>query len=508
MSLDLALSVARSGLRLLDRQMARTADDIANAGTDGHTRKIQDGRAVTAAGTGIGVRSQLATRDVDLALQAAEMRAGGDVAGGSLRVRLLQQVEAAHGRPEDGDSIGGLLSALRASLASLREAPEDAIRRSAVVSAAQDLAARFNGVAGAIGAARQQAHDALVEEARTANAALAEVASLTRDIRQEIAAGRSAAALEDKRDLALARLSESLDIGVIRGQGGDITVVARGGLVLPLDGSAAFQVAPATVGAGAFHGPGGTLPGIMLGGQDVTQRVLGGRMAAAAELRDVTLPRMAAELDLSAAHTAARFEAQGLRLFTDDAGAVPDVTQPYTAGGALGFAAAIKVNPAVAADPRLVRDGTHAVVATPGGPTAFTPNPPAGPAGFAMLLDRLLDFTFGAEVAAGSPQPAVQTGGLGPDGTLVSTLSGQLTLEAYGGALVGTQAAARGAAEEARDRAASLGELLGARMQQRSGVDVDREVAAMVELQNAYTVNARVVSTVQAMWDALFGAVR
>jgi flagellar hook-associated protein 1 FlgK len=54
----------------------------------------------------------------------------------------------------------------------------------------------------------------------------------------------------------------------------------------------------------------------------------------------------------------------------------------------------------------------------------------------------------------------------------------------------------------------ALAELLAARSQARSGVDVDREVAAMVELQNAYTVNARVVATVQAMWDALFGAVR
>jgi flagellar hook-associated protein 1 FlgK len=508
MSLDLALPVARSGLRLLDRQMARTADDIANAGTDGHTRKILDGRSVTADGTGIGVRSQVAVRDVDLALQAAGMRAGGDIAAGDLRVALLRQVETAHGRPEDGDSIGGLLSALRASLAMLREAPEDAIRRGAVVAAAQDLVARFNGVAGAVATARQQAHDALAEEAQAANAALAEIGSLTRDIRREVAAGRSSAALEDKRDAALSRLAQSLDIGVIHGQGGDITVVARGGLVLPLDGSAVFQVAPATVGAGAYHGGAGTLPGLMLGGQDVTRRVVGGRMAAAAELRDVALPRMAAELDLSAAHAAARFEAQGLRLFTDDAGTVPDVTLPYATGGALGFAAAIEVNPAVVANPALVRDGTHAVVAVPGGPTAFTPNPAPGPAGFATLLDRLLDFTFGAEVATGSAQPAIPTGGLGPDGTLVSTLSGLLTIESYGGALVGAQAASRGAAEEARDRAAALGELLGGRMQQRSGVDVDKEVAAMVELQNAYTVNARVVSTVQAMWDALFGAVR
>ncbi|WP_372617923.1 flagellar hook-associated protein FlgK [Falsiroseomonas sp.] len=509
MSLDLALSVARSGLRLLDRQMARTADDIANAGTEGHTRKIVQGTALSANGVGIGVRSLPAARDVDLALQAAEMRARGDAAAGALRTRLLSEVEVAHGRPEDGDSLGGLLADLRASLVTLREAPEDPIRRSGVVIAAEDFAARTNSVAAAIGSTRQAAHDALVAEAQTANAALAEIGKLTRDITREIAAGRTAADLEDRRDLAIGRLAESIDLSVIRGNTGEVTLVARGGLVLPLDGGTTFSIAPATVGAGAYHGGAGTLPGVMLGNEDVTRRLLGGRMAAAAELRDVTLPGMAAELDLAAAHTATRFEAQGLRLFTDGAGAVPDVTLPYAAaGGALGFAAAIQVNQAVATDPALVRNGTHAVVAVPGGPTAFTPNPAAGPAGFATLLDRVLDFTFGAEVAPGAAQPAIPTGGLGPDGTLVSALSGLSTLEAFGGALVAAQAGARSEAEAAQGRAGALRELLGARMQVRSGVDVDREVAAMVELQNAYTINARVISTLQAMWDSLFGAVR
>ena len=74
--------------------------------------------------------------------------------------------------------------------------------------------------------------------------------------------------------------------------------------------------------------------------------------------------------------------------------------------------------------------------------------------------------------------------------------------------LVAAQAGTRAAAEQGHGRAVALAELLAARSQARSGVDVDREVAAMVELQNAYTVNARVVATVHAMWDALFGAVR
>lgn len=507
MSMDLALSVARSGLRLLDRQMARTSDDIANAGTEGHTRKTLAGRALSSGGIGIGVRSSVPVRDVDLALQAAAARAGGDAAAGELRMRLLATVDAAHGRTGEGDSLGGRLSALRAAFATLREAPEDAIRRGAVVQAAQDLVTRFNTVATGIGAARQQAHDALGTEAAAANAALADIGAFSRSIRNELSAGRAAADLEDKRDLAIARLAQSIDIGVIRGGMGEVTVVARGGIILPQDG-AAFSVAPAAVAPGAFHGAAGALPGLMLNGQDVTRLVAGGRLAAAAELRDLALPRMQAELDLAAAHVAARLDAQGLRLFTDDAGAVPDVTLPYAGSAMIGFSGAIRVNAAVIANSNLVRDGTHPVVAAPAGPDAFTPNPAGGPVGFGILLDRLLGFAFGREVAAGRPQPPIPAGGLGPDGTLVSTLSGLSTLEAHAGALVAAQSAACTAAEEGRGRAVALGELLGARLQQRSGVDVDREIAAMVELQNAYTVNARVIASVQAMWDALLGAVR
>jgi flagellar hook-associated protein 1 FlgK len=508
MSLDLALTVARSGLRLLDRQMARTADDIANAGTAGHTRKSLGGNAVNANGTGIGVRSQVPTREVELAMIAAADRARGDAAAGDLRLRLLSGVEAAHGRPEDGDSLGGLMSRLHADLIALREAPADATRRSTVVEAADNLAARFNGVAGAVADARQEAHDQLRREAGAANGALAEIATLTAEIRRETIAGRGAAALEDKRDLAIARLSESLEVRAIHRGNGDITLVARGGVVLPTDGSAAFSVAPANVGTGAYHGGAGTLPGLLLMGQDVTRQVAGGRLAAAAELRDATLPRMQAELDLAAANLAYRFEQQGLRLFTDAAGNVPDVTLPYAGGPMLGFSAAIQVNAAVAADPALLRDGTHAVTAAPAGPTAFVPNPANGPAGFAVLIDRLLDHAFGPTVAPGVAQPAIVAAGLGPDGTLVSSLSGLNTLEGHAAALVSEHGAARARAEEAQQRAGAFRDMMGERIAERSGVDVDKEVAAMVQLQTAYGVNARVVSTVQAMWDALFGAVR
>jgi len=61
------------------------------------------------------------------------------------------------------------------------------------------------------------------------------------------------------------------------------------------------------------------------------------------------------------------------------------------------------------------------------------------------------------------------------------------------------------AAKEAGEAARSLAEQ---KLADRVGISVDREMALLVELQNAYVANARVMTTVQAMWDSLFSAVR
>jgi flagellar hook-associated protein 1 FlgK len=68
-----------------------------------------------------------------------------------------------------------------------------------------------------------------------------------------------------------------------------------------------------------YYGPpAGTLPGVRLNGVDVTASLAGsGRIGAALELRDKTLPLIQSELDLTAATLAHRLDEQGLRLFTD-----------------------------------------------------------------------------------------------------------------------------------------------------------------------------------------------
>lgn len=509
MSLEAALITARSGLLYTQRALAAAANDVANADTAGHTKKTVAARAVQVDGQGIGVRSLAPTRDVDEALVTELDSRRAAAAGAEVRARLLEIIAAAHGSTEAGDGLGDLTAALRTGFEDLRANPSEAGRQSAVVLEASALATRLNEISAAIGDARQQAQDGIVTEVGRINDALNTIATLTRQIRDQVALTGNAAALEDQRDQAIATLSESLEVKALKREDGGLVLVARNGLVLPLDEKAdAFTTADAILGPTAYHGTGGTIPGIMLGGQDVTAALAGGRLAEFVALRDQTLPRYQAGADLAAAHLAARFDAVGLTLFTDATGAVPDTTQPYAGSAMVGFAGTIRVNAAVAGTPSLLRDGTHAVAGSPTGPTAFMPNPSGGPASFTTLLDRVLDRTFGAEAQAGITWGTIPTGGLGPDGTLSSPFGAPATLEGYTGLLTASQTADAASARSAVTSANGIVDGLAARFRQRSGVDVDAEMSAMVTLQNAYAANARVMSTVQAMWDSLLGAVR
>lgn len=507
MSLDLALSIARSGLSHINRQLAQSAANVANAATPGYTRKEIQAAANVAGGLSSGVRSQEATRAVDTALVTQMNAARAATGAAEVRTRLLEGVEVAHGAA--GQSIGDLTAALGDAFVALRASPSDTLLQSRAVNAADGLAARYNTVSDAILSARQGAQDGMAADVDKLNGTLRQVSALTDQILPMRAQGRSTAELEDQRDAAIATISSIMEVRAVAQPDGGVTLISAGGLNLPLRSTTGpFSIDPATVGVEAFHGPGGSLPGVMLGSTDITDQLGRGTLAAYADLRDRELPLAQAELDVSAAHLAARFDAQGLTLFSGPAGTVPDPSTPYPTGGWIGLAGTIGVNATVRANPAQLRDGSRAVAEGDGGASAFTPNPVGGPADFTALLDRVLNRTFGPEVAPGNAQPGFATTGLGPDGSLSSRFRAARTLGDQAAQIVSSQTSLRAAA--AADGKAS-GDLLGSletRFAARSGVDMDKELASMVTLQTAYSANARILSVVQSMYDNLLQAVR
>jgi flagellar hook-associated protein 1 FlgK len=125
-----------------------------------------------------------------------------------------------------------------------------------------------------------------------------------------------------------------------------------------------------------------------------------------------------------------------------------------------------------------------------------------------LLIDRILEYSFGDKKSNGVSWGGFATTGLGPDGSLSSPFGAPRAIEEFAALLTSFQTADSTAAGAAVASAKTLSDGLEARFTRQSRVDVDSEMASLVQLQNAYAANARVMSTAQTMWDTLFGSVR
>ena len=269
-------------------------------------------------------------------------------------------------------------------------------------------------------------------------------------------------------------MSGILDLHYDKQANGAITILGRNGFSFPLDGR--FSTDPSVLSPASSYAPGSTAvpPILMLSSnpaippEDVTRQLSGGQLGELIQLRDLTLPSYTANLDTLSAKIANRFAAQGLQLFTD--GGTTAILSAYP-----GLSGQLQVNSAVLANPSLIRDGTA--------PSTFPINPPGGPSGFSDLIGRVLTSTFPG--SPGSP-------GLAADAQSFvaqqSTAAAQATAE-----LAGAQ---------------SYQTTVATRLSDGSGVNVDHEMALMIQLQNSYQANARVVQTTQVLFAALLDATR
>lgn len=510
MSLQSSLSIAISGLTNVNRQLAVVSQNITNADTPGYTRKFREQQAATYAGIEMGVRTGVQVRLMDEGLRADLARRGAVLANLSARESLLRTIEAAHGASAQADSLGNLVGALQDSFIALQSNPASPAQQSAVVSAAEVLARRINDVAKTVNTARQSAQDGIVDGVDRLNEALAAISSLTTEIRMARAIDRDCADLEDLRDAQMAVASGLIDARFVKQADGNVIGFTTTGLSLPLDGKAEFAAAGAMIGPQSHVG--GGIPPVTLNGVDVTALLRGGEIGGLISLRDTTLPAYQAQLDEFAQKLAWRFEQQGLRLFVQPGAADPvpdpDGTLPAPQTPYVGFAQSIAVNPAIVAAPHLVRDGTHALSTVAGDLIDFTPNPAGGPQAYTGLLDRIVDHVFGTEAAPGVAHTPFVILAQGPAGTIALSDQAHVSLGAFAANLTASQTADRATLTAHIAQEGAVRDLLGQRLADMSGVNVDREMAMMITLQTSYTANARLIAAVQAMWDALLASVR
>ena len=509
MGMDAALSVAIGGLANINRDLAVVSQNVSNANTPGYVREIANQHELSVAGQGMGVVSAPATRALDVQQQADLFTQNATVGGLDVRQHALASIDQVMGTPGRGDDLASLLGKVQDGFSALLARPDSQSGQAQIISAAQGFAGKLNGIGAAVSAARTQAQGAIMSDVTRLNAAVATVGTQTQQIMAARAAGISTADLENQRDVGLAQISGLIDARFLVQNNGDIKAVTPSGLSINFaPGATSFATQSATMAPSVYY-PGGGVPPITMNGVDVTGQLAGsGSLGGNIDVRDNVMPGLQAGLDEVAQTISTRFQAQGLTLFTRPDGTVPAGGGAPAQSTYLGYARAITVNPAVLATPSLVRDGTSAIVGSASGASAFTPNPAGGPAGFTGLITRVIQFALGAQAQPGVAQAAPNTNGLGPQGNLVGPFSAGGSMGTMTGALVASEAqwsnsvSANAATEQAVQTS------LQARLAQGSSVNIDTELSTMVQLQNAYGANARVISALQAMWAQLLQSVR
>ena len=451
MRLDGALSEAASGLDSIAKRLATVSQKVANASTPGYVDRTRTVSSLDAVGEGGGVSTGVETRSVDLVLQGNLGMADAQVADSQLRQGALAAVDAASGTPGSGQDLASLVGALRDSFSTLLNDPANATQQGAVVQGGAALARGVNAVGTAISGARQSAQDGIAVDVAAANSALKAVDTLSVRIVAARAQGDGTAGLEDERDARIATVTLLTGARFLPQQDGSLLAVSNG-VILP------------QTGTGLAMTPGALAPGIVgspltVNGQPALLGSPGGRIGAALALRDTVLPGLQGGVDGFARALATGFAAQGLTLFTDSTGTVPSAGTP-------GFAQGIQVNPAVTAAPNLVRDGTGGA---------------AGGTGNTAVIAGVL----GSVLAGGSGTVSGQAS------TLVSA---HATLAASAGAQVAVDTAVQTS--------------LQAKLDAGTGVSVDKELAQLVQLQNSYGANAKVIAAVQSAWSELLQSVK
>ncbi len=297
MSLNLALTSAISGLSTAQAGLDVISNNIANVNTPGYTKKIFTPESVVLAGNGAGVQVAGIKNNVDQNL----MR---DTRNQNSTVGLLQTLNSYYKRVQDtfgttGDqtSLSNQINRMQQEFTTLTTSPESTSQQLAAIQAGVDAANNLSSMSQTVQTLRLNADRDISGLVAQMNNDLNTIAQLNDQISMGVATGKSTSDLEDKRDVALNNLSNTIDIRYFQNANGSVTVYTSDGTTL-VDSSpikmthvSLSQVSPsASYANGDFNG-------IYAGVRDITNSIQSGKLKALIDSRDSILPTMQAQLD-------------------------------------------------------------------------------------------------------------------------------------------------------------------------------------------------------------------
>ncbi|TQF33096.1 flagellar hook-associated protein FlgK [Bradyrhizobium sp. UNPA324] len=308
MSLDIARSIAFSGLSATSVQISVTSSNISNADTRGYTAKTANQSSSVTNGVGTGVTVTGITSTVDKLLLKSLIAATSELGSADTTNTYLTSLGNLYGSTSSSDSsstgtsLANNIASLESAVSSLASSPSSASLQSNVVSALDDVASQLRETSSGIQKLRADADQDISSAVDDVNTDLQQISDLNAQIKQTAAAGQSTADLEDQRNTALQDLASKMNINYFTASNGDIQIYTKSGQALvdssahTISYTAASNVTASTTYTAGSSSSGG-FSAITVNGVDITSQISGGDIGALITLRDETLPDAQSQLD-------------------------------------------------------------------------------------------------------------------------------------------------------------------------------------------------------------------
>ena len=231
MSLTQALSTALSGLQVNQTSISIVAANVANADTPGYTRKVVNQVAIGGSAS-IGVRVSDIQREIDLYIQRQLRVENAGASYADTRANMYSQLQDIYGQPGADTSLESVYNSFTSALQVLSTSPDDPGARTAVVNSAQLLTQQLNQLSGNIQSLRANAELGIADAVNKANEAMTQIASLNGQIAAGTPGDAATEALQDQRDSYIDQLSQLMDINVIPGDRGQVSIFTSNGTQL------------------------------------------------------------------------------------------------------------------------------------------------------------------------------------------------------------------------------------------------------------------------------------
>jgi len=465
------LGIALSALQYNRAGLDVAAGNIANAGTDGYSRRVLIGQSSGITGTtalwsrsdqaGSGVEIGAIARTVDQMLNARSRIENGRLGQLEVRGYVLDRMET--GLAEPGElGLQSKLSSMFSSWAVLGENPSDDAARQEVLSAAAATATQLNSLDRGLVTEWTLQRTGMEQSVDTINGAAVGIAKLNDAIRVATATGADANDLLDQRDALLGDLGRLAGATAVNNADGTVDVRIGGqvlvsGAALP---SGSFvrelRVVGATTLDGAAADPIQVAIGEEVGGVFTGATVTGftGTLGGQSEAVSTVLPDLRERIDAIAAEVAATVNAVHASGYDPNGDLGLDVFTGRPDGTVT--AASIAVNPVVVAD-----------------------------------LDKLA-----ANATSGSLD-----GGVAAQLGALATVQGSV-LDSYRSFVSGLASDAASTNQTWLTQETLTSSVDASRMS-ISGVDTDEEMVLLVSHQRGYEAAAKVMATLDSILDTL-----